>query len=203
MEYRPTRKEIAYIADLDDKKLENWLTRGVVTLAEKDKSSRWRRFSIAEGIKFAFIHELTKYGVVAEYANSFVRMVLECSDIDGDTGEFNYMQSLRTQLEQSKRTVNPDGSVVRTGEFKPLAEMSDDEASRFLAALSKYRWALKCEITQSGPDLREAYWQIFLTEDESLPEDWQSCIVIKFKPIIDGVNNRWKEVMSKRSKENL
>lgn len=201
MEYRPTRKEIAYVAGMDDKKLENWLTRGIVNLVEtKSLSRRWRRFYLADGIRCAVTHELTKYGVTAEMANTLVMEVFDFSVHDANTNEFHYRQAYRTQLEKIK---NSDGSVSLWNKLKPLPDMSDDEASRFLVALSKYRWAIKCDITQTGPDLNVGYIPILLDKDESLPEDWQSFFVIKFEPIIDGAINRWKEIISKRTKENI
>lgn len=193
MEYKPSRKDIAYIADIDDKKLENWLTRGVVKVDDLVPSARWRRFSFADGLKIAFVHELTKYGMVADLANVLTYNLLEFKvNLAYWSKQVQDQDRLETMMIQDPAT----------GKLFTLPEMTDDEAAQFLEIMAAHRWVIRCELERRGPDLVETYKENLVYGDEPVPRDWSSYIVIHCRAIIDGVLTRWQEIISRKQKEN-
>jgi len=180
--YKPTRKEIAYIAGVNDISLQNWLSREVVTLDSEREGRRWNRFSFFNGLKIALVGECTKYGINAQVANGMVNSILnQLSCVDGELIEL--------------RRINVGAKGIKS--FPLSDDPRHQDAKDFLSALATYKWVIHCELEQSGPSINPSYRPQLVREDLAdlaVDEKLQSYIVIKFAPIIERVLTRWDEI---------
>src|SRR5690242_9968072 len=65
----PRFAEIAYIADVAQFRLRNWIERKQITLDASTTEGIHRRFTLYDALKIAFVALLTKYGMNIELAN--------------------------------------------------------------------------------------------------------------------------------------